>query len=323
MNTDYKINIYFTSQEFDTEFFSEYINSDNTLSPVIKCFRETFSQAFEPPQKIRCLARFKHLISTANETNENKGCQIDLKEAQTVFTMVKDTLPSLGNTALYGCKEGNWSLLKDLETLEFDFNLPVPGPTPNSDSWPIHLATFCNQEDVALWLLKKNVNCQTSSIGLHLIHGACRNNLFKLTRELLKRGANPNQASGSFYYPLHYSCAKGRPNRTDVEKQRVARFALLLFAYGADPALRDRRGKKAIENLSDQNDNDGAKWIKEAFKATIATNDNLLRVPVDIWKSIFRNLRGEDIFSAHRVCKKWRQVISMQLSEQFISGKIW
>jgi hypothetical protein len=327
----FNLSNYFMGIEVDEDRLRGYIEAEKTLLPLIERFEYIFCNYQDPKvqfQKVQWLARLKLAIdlSAPSEKSITKKKRIaffkpkltPLEQSRVkaieVFKERNYDEKKLINLVEWACAEGNLGRLKDLDRIGAVFTFH----TAQIKMTPLHYALQYGQEDVADWLMKeKKVDVSAlAASNIHAIHLACQHTFFKTVRELLKQKVNPNQMTDFSSYPLHYVCWCWKKDyvRSEEEVKRDARLALYLFTWGANPGLKDSTGRIPAAYL-------GEKWrdvIKTAFTASKVTESNPFKVPLDIWKYIFRKLSEDDFFNVVSVCKTWNRAAILDLTDQFI-----
>lgn len=349
MGPYFNIATYFSGRSDDTGSLRQYFQSGKTFFSITKHFSSIIEENQDDPEKVvHFLARYDQAIRVAislqPEGVKKEGfakavekvtalgrkvfkippepnpfsVSLDIAQHRLEFAKSNQLKTPLETLIQIGCKHGKLDLLKELDFIGANFNFHI-GIT---NTWPIHEAAQNAEEEVCLWLIRTKGADLTQSVipsFMHPIHWACKYTLFKLVKELLDRGVYPNQGNKLNSSPLHYACASSiQGMRSRMEAHRHARLALYLYAHGAWPTLIDSEKQKPINYFGKE----GVLIIKGAFKS-LEVAQNTFGVPKDVWKLIFRQLLPSDLFSAHRVCRNWRHIISTDLAESFIAERIW
>jgi len=107
---------------------------------------------------------------------------------------------------------------------------------------PLLLAAGTNQEtpehvEVVKQLLSKGADVNATDDGQYSsLHLAVLNSNFEIAQALLDAKCNVNPINVDKFTPLHTACSQGE-----------VKFIQLLLNYGADPTLKDARGKTPID----------------------------------------------------------------------------
>jgi len=107
---------------------------------------------------------------------------------------------------------------------------------------PLLLAAGTNQEtpghvEVVKNLIEKGADVNATDDGQYSsLHLAVLNSNFEIAHALLEAKCNVNHLNVDKFTPLHSASSQGNP-----------KFIQLLINYGADPSLKDARGKTPIE----------------------------------------------------------------------------
>jgi len=107
---------------------------------------------------------------------------------------------------------------------------------------PLLLAAGTNQEtpghvEIVKLLIDKGADVNATDDGQYSsLHLAVLNSNFEIARALLEAKCNVNHINVDKFTPLHTACNQGE-----------VKFIQLLLDYGADPTLKDARGKTPID----------------------------------------------------------------------------